>query len=383
MKTGRLSRSLLGGGLTAVLSVSPLGAASDLPLIQAVMNQDLAAARALVAAGADVNLRQLDGATALHWAVHWEDLEATEFLISAGANVDTANDLRVTPLLMACTSGNAVIVETLLEAGANPRDALSSGETALMLASRAGSVKAVEALLTRGTDVDATEGTRGQTALMWAVANTHPEVTKTLLDHGASVNTRSQVRTRVFNMGGNRSAGGASSSIPLAEVAQGGSTPIVFAARSGDVESAKLLVAAGADVNDAAADGTTVLIMAAHSGHGTLAAYLLGQGADVDAAPAGLYRVVRGGAPRHGARPRRPEQRPRRGHSPRQNVVGAWRRPERAVHERDPGQALEPRLRPDGSLGWRHTVLAGRQVPRDRHHGGARGGGGGHAAAEP
>ena len=287
MKTRSLSLILLGGGLTAVLSVSPLGAASDLPLIQAVRNQDLAAARALVAAGADVNLRQLDGATALHWAVHWEDLEATEFLISAGANVDTANDLRVTPLLMACTSGNAVIVETLLEAGANPRDALSSGETALMLASRAGTVKAVEALLTRGTDVNATEGTRGQTALMWAVANTHPEVTKTLLDHGASVNARSQVRTRVFNMGGNRSAGGASSSIPLAEVAQGGSTPIVFAARSGDVESAKLLVAAGADVNDAAADGTTVLIMAAHSGHGTLAAYLLGQGADVDAAPRG------------------------------------------------------------------------------------------------
>ena len=122
---------------------------------------------------------------------------------------------------------------------------------------------------------------------MWAVANTHPEVTKTLLDHGANINARSQVRTRVFNMGGNRSAGGASSSIPLAEVAQGGSTPIVFAARSGDVESAKLLVAAGADVNDAAADGTTVLIMAAHSGHGTLAAYLLGQGADVDAAPRG------------------------------------------------------------------------------------------------
>ena len=287
MKTRSLSRILLGGGLTAVLSVSPLGAASDLPLIQAVRNQDLAAARALVAAGADVNLRQLDGATALHWAVHWEDLEATELLISAGANVDTANDLRVTPLLMACTSGNAVIVETLLEAGANPRDALSSGETALMLASRAGTVKAVEALLTRGADVNATEGTRGQTALMWAVANTHPEVTKTLLDHGANINARSQVRTRVFNMGGNRSAGGASSSIPLAEVARGGSTPIVFAARSGDVESAKLLVAAGADVNDAAADGTTVLIMAAHSGHGTLAAYLLGQGADVDAAPRG------------------------------------------------------------------------------------------------
>ena len=287
MKTRRLARSLLGSGLTAWLLVSPLGAASDLPLIQAVRNQNAAAVRALVEVGADVNVRQLDGATALHWAVHWEDRDTTALLISAGANVDTANDLGVTPLLMACTSVNAALVETLLEAGANPRDALLSGETALMLASRAGTVQAVVALLASGADVNATEGTRGQSALMWAVANTRPDVTKVLLDHGADINARSQIRTLVFSMGGNRSAGGASSGIVLTEVPQGGSTPLLFAARSGDLESAKLLVAAGADVHDAAADGTTVLIMAAHSGHGTLAAYLLDYGANVNAAPRG------------------------------------------------------------------------------------------------
>ena len=287
MKTGRLARSLLGGGLTAVLSVSPLGAANDLPLIHAVRNQDLAAARALVAAGADVNLRQLDGATALHWAVHWEDRDTTALLIRAGANVDAANDLGVTPLLMACTSGNAALVETLLQAGANPQDALSSGETALMLASRAGTTQVVEDLLARGADVNAVERTRSQSALMWAIANKHPGVTKTLLDHGANINARSQVRVRVFSMGGSRGAGSASSGIVLTEIPLGGSTPLLFAARSGDVESAKLLVAAGADVRDVVADGTTALIMAAHSGHGTLAAYLLDQGADVNAAPHG------------------------------------------------------------------------------------------------
>ena len=310
MKTRSLSRILLGGGLTAVLSVSPLGAANDLPLIHAVRNQDLAAARALVAAGADVNLRQLDGATALHWAVHWEDLDTTALLISAGANVDTANDLRVTPLLMACTSGNAVIVETLLEAGANPRDALSSGETALMLASRAGTVKAVEALLTRGTDVNATEGTRGQTALMWAVANTHPEVTKTLLDHGASVNTRSQVRTRVFNMGGNRSAGGASSSIPLAE----GRAGRQYADRvRRPVRRRRIGQAPGCGRSRRQRCGSR-----RHNGsdHGRTQRARNPRGVSAGPRgrrrrrPAGLYRVVRGGAPRHGARPRRPEQRP-------------------------------------------------------------------------
>jgi ankyrin repeat protein len=85
-------------------------------------------------------------------------------------------------------------------------------------------------------------------------------------------------------MGGNRSAGSASADTPL-EAPLGGSTPLLFAARSGDVESARQLIAAGASVNDAQADGNTVLIVAAHSVHGTLARLLMEHGADVKAAP--------------------------------------------------------------------------------------------------
>jgi ankyrin repeat protein len=353
METGRLARSLLGVGLTALLSVSPLGAASDLPLIHAIRNQDGAAARALVEAGADVNVRQLDGATALHWAVHWEDRDTTALLINAGANVDTANDLGVTPLLMACTSGNAALVETLLQAGANPRDALSSGETALMLASRAGTARVVEDLLARGADVNAVERTRSQTALMWAIANRHPDVTKALLDHGANINARSQVRVRVFSMGGSRGAGSASSGIVLTEIPLGGSTPLLFAARSGDVESAKLLVAAGAGVRDVGVSA--------------------GPGSKRQRGAARLHGPARGRAQRDVAGPWRPEHRSGRRWASRQDVVGARRRPERPVHKRDTGTSLEPRLRFDGPLGRGDTVLAGCQVPRDRDHGRPRG----------
>ena len=291
-------RLLLAIVVVCALASPQVAGQAALPLIEAVRNQDHEAVRVLLAEQIDVNAPQPDGATALHWAVHWEDLELADLLIDAGADVNVANDLGVTPLVMACTSGHAALVGRLLVAGADPNAALASGETALMAAARAGSLEAVGALVDRGADVNATETTRGQSALMWAVANAHPKVTRVLLARRADIHARSATRTRVFSMGGSRSAGSASGGISLEEVEQGGSTPLLFAVRSGDLASARLLVAAGADVEDTTADGNTALVIAAHSGHGSLAAYLLDEGADANAAPLGYTAlhaaVVRG-----------------------------------------------------------------------------------------
>ena len=278
----------------AVAAQAPPLGGRDLRLIEAVRRQDRVRVAELLKERIDVNAQQPDGATALHWAVHWEDAEVAGLLIRAGAKVNAANDLGVAPIVMAAASGNGRIVEMLLEAGADANAALESGETALMLASRAGSLGAVRALLAQGAKVDAKEGTRGQTALMWAVANRHPDVTRVLLEHGADVHVRSQTRTLVYNMGGSRSAGSASADTPLEEVDLGGSTPILFAARSGDAESARMLIGRGANVNDRAADGNTPLIVAAHSGHATLALVLLEHGADARAAPLG-YTALHAG----------------------------------------------------------------------------------------
>jgi ankyrin repeat protein len=209
----------------------------------------------------DVNARQPDGATALHWAAHWDDLEAADLLIHAGANVNAANDLAVTPLALSCENGNTAMVDKLLQAGAYPNAAVETGETALMTASRGGSLGAVEALLTRGADVNAKEPSRGQTALMWAVAQQHPAIVRALIEHGADIHARSHVRHVYVNRGG-RSNG---------EIEQGGFTPLLFAARQGDINSAELLLAAGANVNETAPDGTSALVVAAHSGHGRFA----------------------------------------------------------------------------------------------------------------
>jgi ankyrin repeat protein len=71
-------------------------------------------------------------------------------------------------------------------------------------------------------------------------------------------------------------------------IPRGGDTALMFAARDGDLESAKLLVAAGANVNDADAWGVSAMVVAAHAGYGDLVEFLLVKGADANAAGAGF-----------------------------------------------------------------------------------------------
>src|SRR4051812_13101031 len=92
---------------------SGIAAAEDLRLLDAIRRHDKPGVQSLVRQHVDVNTAQPDGATALHWAVHWEDVETTDLLIRAGARVNAANDLGVTPLTMAAASGNAAIIERL------------------------------------------------------------------------------------------------------------------------------------------------------------------------------------------------------------------------------------------------------------------------------
>ena len=71
-----------------------------------------------------VNVPQVDGMTALHWAVYHDDATLATELLRAGATVDAASRYGVTPMSMACTNGNATIVERLLKAGADVNRAL-------------------------------------------------------------------------------------------------------------------------------------------------------------------------------------------------------------------------------------------------------------------
>ncbi|MGH9255994.1 MAG: ankyrin repeat domain-containing protein [Vicinamibacterales bacterium] len=250
-------------------------------LIEAARNADRTSVRALVKQGADVNAAEADGTTALHWASYRDDVESVDVLLRAGARVDAANDLGATPLWIASQNGSAAMVGRLLQAKANPNAALLRGETPVMVAARSGKPDVVELLLARGANANA-RAARGQTALMWAVAQRHPDVVKLLLAHGADVHARSEVWSQVM----------AAPPHGLLEynrdIPHGSDTALMFAARVGDLSSAKLLVAAGANVNDADAWGVSATVLAAHSGFTELVAFLLDRGADASAAKAGF-----------------------------------------------------------------------------------------------
>ena len=277
-------------GIVAVSGGGLQAASDDLRLLEAVKAQRWEAVPPLLAE-TDVSAAQGDGATALHWAVHWDEHETAELLIRADADVDAANDYEVTPLWLACANASGAMVERLLAAGADARATLASGETALMACARTGSVDAVEALLSRGVEVNARDASESQTALMWATAQRHPAVVRLLLEHGADPNARSRVRREVISrrLQADLRYGERSRSLgsDAEETDVGGFTPLLFAARVGDIESAGLLLAAGADVNDTGPDGASVLVVATHSGHGALARFLLDRGANPNAAIVG------------------------------------------------------------------------------------------------
>jgi uncharacterized protein len=284
--TGSNRFPALAAVLAALALVASTRAAEEPSLAEAAKHQNWAAVRALLKDKAPVDGRLGDGATALHWAAYWDNADALALLVQAGANVNAVTDLGITPLYLASSNGNAITVQRLLDKGADPNLVSAAGVSALMRAAQAGGGAAVRLLLAHGAKVNEREPSRSQTALMWAVAQRHPDVVRVLIENGADVAARTVVRRMVVNRGG---PNGTRADEPyVGDVDKGGSTPLLFAARSGDLESAKLLVAAGADVNDRAADGYSAMQLASHSGHSQLALWLLGRGADPNVADVGF-----------------------------------------------------------------------------------------------
>lgn len=239
---------------------------SDDRIYQAIRTNDLTAIRALLR---DTPVDRVDaqGQTPLMVAAAFGSDAAVRLLITSGANARAKTDAGLTALHLAAT--NAAKVRLLLDAGADVKAASSAGRTPLIIAASAnGNIDVVRLLLARGANVNDADSV-GITPLVAATNVNDIEVAKLLLAHGASAMKTS--------------------------TAEGVSTPLTGAARNGNTELVRLLLARKADVNAIGAETgprvknglitfarVTALHMAAVSGNVDVVRMLLDAGAAID-----------------------------------------------------------------------------------------------------
>ena len=280
--------SLLVASFMAV--AAPAG--TDMRLADAAMKRDTATVRSLVAQKVDVNAPGKDGTPALHWVVRVDDLDTAQLLIRAGADVKFADRYGVTPIYLACSNGRAAMIKLLLDAGADPNTVDPTGETSLMTAARIGNVDSVRLLLDRGAKVDTTDPTYKQTALMIAVREDHAAVVRLLVERGADVNVQTRSgqapgwvlpnSVAGFGFGKGIIRGGLPADRGSRYFTPGGLTPLLYAARDGRLEPAKILIGAGANLEQTDPNTITPLLMAIGNNHPDVARLLIEKGAQVN-----------------------------------------------------------------------------------------------------
>ena len=243
-------------------------AAASLSLVEAVKDGNRAAVQTLLRQKTNVNAREADGTTALHWAVRSDDLDLVRLLLRAGADARAANRYGVTPLQLAAVNGSVTTARTLLDAGADPNAVLPEGETILMTAARTGRRDLLQLLLDRGADLNGREKWYGETALMWAVVENHADAVRVLLDRGADVNQTSAPLTFARRRNGQ------------SILSLGRWTPLMYAARENALDAGRVLASAHADLNVTDPDGATALVIAIINANYDFAAFLIDAGAD-------------------------------------------------------------------------------------------------------
>ena len=206
----------------------------------------------LIDKGADVNAKNRRGSTPLFWAIH--DESKVRLLIARGAAVAIKQVEGRTPVYQAAVLGNGyAVLRLLLENGGDPNVATLNGLTPLNAAALRGDVDAMRLLIDKGADVDARNGA-GATALMGAATNGSGSAVRLLLDSGADARARTKL----------------------------GETALGNAAGAGSADAVKLLLDRGADVNSRNDRGYSPLMLAAGSDavNAEVVKLLIGKGAD-------------------------------------------------------------------------------------------------------
>jgi ankyrin repeat protein len=282
---------------------------------------DVALTELLLEAGANPDAANRNGSTPLWLATERGDAAIVESLLEGGADPNELLPLGRRPLMLAARSGVIEAVQMLLEFGADPNLAEAErGTTALMQAADQGHADVVGLLIANGADYaavsaplfrdgrtaalgssdDPRDAVRRQVvaiicdeespdlaALMKLVRESTAQVWVDLLEENSAptaddicANVRRGALSFVGNGGG---FGNGRERVP-----DGGElTALVYAARSGAIDAARVLLDAGADVNQTTRYGWTPLLAATQNRNYQMGKFLLERGADVNIANRG------------------------------------------------------------------------------------------------
>lgn len=250
--------------------------------------------------GVDVNQPGCDGTPALHWLVRVQALEPATRLLEAGADADAASRHGLRPLHIAAGNGDAAMVALLLQHGARADATDGAGESALYVAARHGDDALVRLLLEHDATVDLRDPHQ-QTPLMVAVRSGSEATVRLLLEHGADPVAQTRAGAvpafrRPEDNAGSRGVGITRGGLPRhgeRDPVPGAKTPLLYATRAGDLALTRMLVEAGADMEQPDANGITPLLNAiinksvtsrtsGRTQHLEVARYLIEQGANVN-----------------------------------------------------------------------------------------------------
>ena len=288
----------------------------------AVYRGDVDTANLLLGAGANVKAANRDGVTPLSLASTNGDAAMMAALVKGGADPNEPLPTGKTNLMLAARNGNPDAIKVLIDAGAdiNARESLR-GTTALMWAADEAHPEAVQVLIQRGADIAARSNPieRGRGPALGKAGDPR----KAVAAQGAALAARqpSPELNTLSALSGDRAQaateGAAAAGVPPPAAAparaaapvvvaaandddgdgggrgraapkDGGElTPLVYAARSNDVESARILIEAGADVNQTTGYGWSPLLVATQNRNYKLATFLLEKGADPNLANKG------------------------------------------------------------------------------------------------